>query len=148
MCRTVKQLLDAIEQARAGDFDEPQPSRGAPSLSGAPPQPASSSSMEGPRRQLPAESTLQPMRGSQGMQQSAKPGLGASGASLGALSNGDGGVPSWIGAPTMGGSGAAGMASSAAGGSSLSGIPKATAGRASNNLCFWSVKQCFGHVKL
>ncbi len=108
LCRTVKQLLDTVEQARSGDLAESQPAQSQPSLA-APMQP--SSSLDVPRKQssIEASSSVQPMRASEG--------------SLGSISmsNGSGGVPSWIGMPSA-------AAASKAGGNTLSSSSKPPAG--------------------
>ena len=126
LCRTVKQLLDTIEQARAGDFAEPQPARlqASPSAAPSPPSP----SLEAPRKQVPADSggSLQPMRPAQAMA-SAKPGSAALGSI--SLTNGSSSVPSWMGAPSaLGGGSAVGTAYSQAGGNAFSSNSMATAG--------------------
>ena len=132
MCRTVKQLLDVIEQARAGDFAEGQQPRPAPLL--ASPQPQSAGpSLEGPRRQqTPPDSSssgsasLQPMRASQGVQSAARQGSGA----LGGISPdaGSGGTPSWIGTAGQKSSSGTGGLSGSVGGPSLSNASKPNTG--------------------
>ncbi|CAL5225210.1 g7994 [Coccomyxa viridis] len=126
--QTVKQLLDTVEQARAGDFAESQPARPQPSLSAAP---SSSASLEAPRKQMPVEtsSSVQPMRPSQAMA-SGKPGS----ASLGSISmsNGSGGIPAWMGAPPApGGGSASGATYSQPGRNTLSSSSMASAGASS-----------------
>ena len=118
-------MLDTIEQARAGDFAEPQPARPPASLSAAT---SSSSSPEVPCKQSPAgpSSSLQLMRPSQATAR-AKPGS----ASLGSLSltNGSSSIPSWMGAPAAPGiASTVGSAYSQVGGNTLSSSSIATAG--------------------
>ena len=129
----MKQLLDVIVQARAGDFAEGQPLRAAPSLASAQPQSADPS-LEGPRRQQPppdsssssGSTSLQPMRSSQGMQSAARQGSGA----LGGISPsaGSGGTPSWIGTAGQKSSSGTGGLSGSVGGPSLSNASKPNTG--------------------
>ena len=132
VCRTVKQLLDVIEQARAGDFAEGQPPRLAPSLASSQPQSAGPS-LEGPRRQQPPPDSssgggpgLQPMRASQGMPSAARQGSGA----LGGISPsaGSGGTPSWTATAGREPSSRTGTLSGSVGGPSLSDASKPSAG--------------------
>lgn len=124
----MKQLLDTIEQARAGDFAESQPARPQAPLSAAP---SSSASLEGPRKQFPADpgSSLQPMQPSQAMA-SAKPDSASRGSS--SMSNGSSSIPSWMGAPSaLGVAPASGMAYNQTGGNAINSSSVATAGAVS-----------------
>ena len=128
----MKQLLDVIEQARAGDFAEGQQPRPAPLLASSQPQSAGPS-LEGPRRQQPppdssssGSASLQPMRASQGVQSAARQGPGA----LGGISPsaGSGGTPSWIGTAGQKSSSGTGGLSGSVGGPSLSNASKPNTG--------------------
>ena len=127
-CRTVKQLLDTVEQARSGDLAESQSARPQPSLT-APMQPGSS--LEVPRKQssIESSSSVQPMRASQGSLGMSSAKAGSGGLSSISMSNGSGGVPSWIGMPSA-------AAASKAGGNNLNSSSKPPAGakhRIANN---------------
>ena len=139
MCRTVKQLLDVIEQARAGDFAESQPSRPAPSLASSHHQSAGLS-LEGPRRQQPSpgsssgvSASSQPMRASQSMHSGAQQGSGAPGGI--SLSAGSGAAPSWIGAAGQKPSSGPATLSGSVGGPSLSNAPRPSTGDKQWTVC-------------
>jgi hypothetical protein len=138
--RTMKQLLDAIEQARAGEFAEASPLRPAQPQNFPRMQQSASSSLDASRRKssVGPSGTLQAMPASQGLQ-SAGQGPGSLGSI--SMSNGNGGVPSWMGTPSAAGTSSLGPPSPSAG-------SKATQGKdATLHSVFWCKRNARGRQR-